>query len=185
MKKDIFDFSWIPSSGGLYELYNALPQDSLVGAEIGTRTGSNLLHILRNSNKIKSFIVIDPYCAYQDGDLEVTQEDQNLVKDILLYRVERNGFKDKVEFIFKMSDDAVNEIQDEYLDFIYIDGDHSEEAFRKDFYNYFKKVKSGGIISGHDASWVGVNKVLVEFINQTGKDILWDQNTDSWYFYKN
>ncbi len=185
MSKDIFNFSWIPSSGTLFMLLNNLPAKSLVGAEIGVRTGSNLLHLLNNCNKIDTMIAIDPFCPYQDGDLEVTQEDQDLVKSILIHRIKKSDHSDKVKFLFKTSDDAVLDIEDESLDFIYIDGDHSEEAFKKDLFNYIKKVKVGGIVSGHDLSWIGVNNVLSKFLEENqGLDFLFDKSTDSWAFYK-
>ncbi len=184
MSVDIFDYSWVPSSGLLFQLYSEIPSNELIGAEIGVRTGSNTIHILRNCPKIKHFFAIDPFIPYQDGTLTVTQEDQDLVKQILLHRVSRNGFSDKVTFIFKTSDDAVELIDNNVLDFIYIDGDHSEEFFKRDLYNYISKVKVGGIVSGHDASWEDVKKVLLDFYEKTKIEVYWDKTTDSWYFQK-
>jgi hypothetical protein len=40
--------------------------------------------------------------------------------------------------------------KDEFFDWIYIDADHSYESVLKDIKNWLPKVKSGGIISGHD-----------------------------------
>lgn len=46
--------------------------------------------------------------------------------------------------------DVAKEFNDETLDMIYIDGDHSPEAVRLDFDSWIPKVKRGGIIAGHD-----------------------------------
>jgi hypothetical protein len=39
---------------------------------------------------------------------------------------------------------------DESLDFVFIDGDHSYEGVKEDIENWIRKVKVGGIIAGHD-----------------------------------
>jgi len=52
--------------------------------------------------------------------------------------------------IKKESTEASNDFDDYFFDMIYIDGDHSEDGFRKDIENWFSKVKDGGVIAGHD-----------------------------------
>ena len=52
--------------------------------------------------------------------------------------------------IRKTSADALGEIGDESLDFVYIDANHDFPNFIFDLHNWSKKVKMGGIISGHD-----------------------------------
>jgi len=46
--------------------------------------------------------------------------------------------------------DALRDISDGSLDFIYIDGNHSLPYIVSDIYEWNKKVKVGGCISGHD-----------------------------------
>ena len=41
-------------------------------------------------------------------------------------------------------------IADNSLDWIYIDGDHSYKGAKEDMVSWYPKVRSGGIISGHD-----------------------------------
>lgn len=54
----------------------------------------------------------------------------------------------------KESTIASNDFSDESLDLIYIDGDHTEQGFRNDMDSWIPKVKSSGVISGHDYSMV-------------------------------
>lgn len=54
------------------------------------------------------------------------------------------------ELIRKYSMDAVKDFEDESLDFVYIDGNHTFEYVTNDIAEWSKKVKKGGIISGHD-----------------------------------
>ncbi len=184
---DIFRFAWIESSGSVPVYLEALPQESLIGAEIGVRAGTNLVHMLTSCTKIKKIFAIDPYFPYSEGDGQfVTQEDQDLAKTVMLHRLKRTGLIEKVELLCKTSDDAVDDIMDESLDFVFIDGDHSEEFVRRDIYNYYNKVKNGGIVSGHDFSFADVNKVLSEFmIEKNIETICHDKVTDAWFFYKN
>jgi len=46
--------------------------------------------------------------------------------------------------------DALEDIPDESLDFVYIDGNHSLPYITQDIYEWNRKVRVGGIISGHD-----------------------------------
>jgi predicted O-methyltransferase YrrM len=46
--------------------------------------------------------------------------------------------------------DAAREIADESLDFVYIDADHRFDWVMQDLIEWSKKVRPGGIVSGHD-----------------------------------
>jgi len=52
--------------------------------------------------------------------------------------------------IRKTSMEALADIPDESLDFCYIDGNHSLPYITQDIYEWQRKVKVGGVISGHD-----------------------------------
>ena len=53
-------------------------------------------------------------------------------------------------FIRKASMDAVREIADRSLDFVYIDADHSFDFTMQDLIEWSRKVRRGGIVAGHD-----------------------------------
>lgn len=42
-----------------------------------------------------------------------------------------------------------------YIDFLFIDGDHTYEGVKKDFYTYAPLVRPGGIVAFHDVSLTG------------------------------
>jgi predicted O-methyltransferase YrrM len=48
------------------------------------------------------------------------------------------------------SEQAAHAMPDNTLDFCYIDADHSYDGVKKDLNIWLPKVKSGGIICGHD-----------------------------------
>jgi predicted O-methyltransferase YrrM len=47
---------------------------------------------------------------------------------------------------------VVDKFEDNSIDFIYIDGDHSYNAVKQDLEMYLPKLKDNGIIGGHDYS---------------------------------
>lgn len=48
-----------------------------------------------------------------------------------------------------------DEFEDNSVDFIYIDGDHTKEGIERDIEKYLPKLKKGGVMAGHDydARW--------------------------------
>jgi len=50
----------------------------------------------------------------------------------------------------KTSMEAVEDFEDESLDFVYIDANHEFRYIAEDLYEWTKKVRKGGIVSGHD-----------------------------------
>lgn len=56
----------------------------------------------------------------------------------------------RVELIKGISSVAVNQFQDQALDFVYLDGNHEPPFVEEDIKVWWPKVKSGGILAGHD-----------------------------------
>jgi hypothetical protein len=48
------------------------------------------------------------------------------------------------------SEDAAKDVPDRSLDFVYIDGNHVEQAVYEDLTLWAPKVRSGGVVAGHD-----------------------------------
>ena len=81
----------------------------------------------------------------------------------------------------KNSNDLVNEIDDDTFDMIYIDADHSYNSVLNDIKKWFSKVKSGGVISGHDYYISDVKKAVDEFFGENNTKIFKDS---SWSYLK-
>lgn len=182
MKEDNeWPLSWT-SAIGLVPKIAALGSD-ITGCELGVSYGFNLVYFLDNLPNIKKVYAIDPYMPYDDGPGGyVTQEVIDRVKQCMLNNIEPH--KDKVEFINKMSKDAVKDIPDDSLDYIFIDGDHSYEAVASDMEIYYSKVKSGGIFAGHDRGLVGVDKAISEFAAKHNLNSPEECANACWYWVK-
>ena len=65
---------------------------------------------------------------------------------------QRFSLKEEYDFtlIKKTSMEALSDFADDRLDFVYIDGNHSFKFVAEDIFEWSKKVKPGGVISGHD-----------------------------------
>jgi hypothetical protein len=104
---------------------------------------------------------IDPWMAYQGAGK--TQKEQAR-QDFLFGHAGRvlAPYKN-VKIIRKTSVEAAKDFKDGSLDFVYIDGDHRFPYVAEDIYNWYAKVKKGGIVSGHDYYNVnpGANNVLI------------------------
>lgn len=69
---------------------------------------------------------------------------------LIALREVNKSINGKVEFIQKLSHEAVQGWH-ESIDMLFIDGDHSYEAVRRDWNNWTPFVKEGGIIALHDS----------------------------------
>ncbi len=111
------------------------------GAEIGVRTGKYSLELLsRNPNL--HMICVDTWAAYA----RVTQEKQ----DSFYRHCQQRLAGYKADLMRMASMDAVGKIENNTLDFVYIDGRHEFDYVMLDLICWAAKVKSGGIIAGHD-----------------------------------
>lgn len=115
-----------------------------VGVEVGVLKGCYAEQFLQANGALKLYAV-DPW-ARTDGFLDFSN--RTLEKS---YRSARKRLdKYNCEIIRKTSMQALDDFQDESLDFVYLDGDHSFKSVVLDICGWIKKIKVGGIISGHD-----------------------------------
>lgn len=142
--------------------------NDLVVAEIGVAFGLNMINTIDKCS-VKKYIAIDPFDAYQDWADDAAYG--NMPRDLMVnvgnkFRENLSQYEKKniVEFINKKSDDAKDLIEDNSLDYIFIDGNHARKFVRNDCINYWSKVKKNGIMSGHD--WDG------ETVRQGVKDFM-------------
>jgi hypothetical protein len=74
-------------------------------------------------------------------------------------------YMDRVLILKGDSVPMAENIEDNSIDFVFIDGDHSEEGVSKDIKAYLPKIKKGGFLSGHDwnGKWGTEKGVLQHF----------------------
>lgn len=114
-----------------------------VGAEIGVAQGHHAKMLCENNPGLKLYAV-DVWDTY-DGYREYT----NRIHKYYEEAKERLAPFD-VEFVRKFSMDALEDFEDNSLDFVYIDGAHDFKNVSMDICEWSKKVRPGGIVFGHD-----------------------------------
>jgi len=147
-----------------------------IGIEIGTDQGTTTEYLLRTIPDLTLYGVDD----YTENR---TENVQNLTFEIYTKKV--LPYSDRFKHYRKTSDDAVNEFEDESVDFVFVDGDHRYAQVLKDCQNYYAKLKNGGLFCGHDWSLPEVNRAVVEFALSIGKaDSIKTMKQDVWYWVK-
>jgi hypothetical protein len=140
---------------GFYHIFSDLGYKT--GCEVGTYLGRNAASIILNNPTIKLYLV-DAYDKKQwdvntNYKFDVREAEKSAKK-----RMKKIRFKYgvKYEFIRKLSSKAVERFEDGSLDFVYIDANHSYEHVLEDIILWSKKVRTGGIIGGHDYDRYGM-----------------------------
>jgi len=134
---------------GLEDLINDLP-DGIDMIEIGSFAGESTEVFIR-SGKIKKLIVVEPWDndVYKPMNLKGSQV--QLAFNNRMQKLIDEGIKMPELVIAKrFSADAAPLIEDGAYDFVYIDGEHSYDAVAEDIKNYTPKLKTNGILGGHD-----------------------------------
>jgi len=140
-----------------------------MGAEIGVAEG-NFSHILAKYNRNAKLYSIDPW--YNEAYYQKA--------------IKRLSPLDNVEIIRKTSADALRLFGYGVLDYVYIDADHSYESVSFDIRHWSKKVRSGGIVAGHDYSndEPGVKRAVKEYADNNGIEDVYILTCNSWYWVK-
>lgn len=166
-----------------YQIVSLLKTQNNIGIELGVAEG-NFSEKMLLSNKFKLFYGIDSYSEFQHNDDEFIKTKNRLAK-YKNYTLIRKNFSE-----------ALKEFNNNYFDFIYIDGfAHSGNDGGKTLFDWSHKLKIGGILSGDDYhdDWPLVKETVNEFINQTGNKLTITSITKdnpyskypSWYIIKN
>jgi len=112
------------------------------GVEVGTKHGSSA-QIWCEANPQLHLTCIDPYTAYH---MVRDQERQESIYALATERLKPYN----AEIIREFSLDVVDSFEDNQLDFVYIDGNHSFDYVVMDLVCWAKKVRDGGLILLHD-----------------------------------
>lgn len=86
-----------------------------------------------------NFITIDRFFQYGPT--------QNWTKETF---IENTSFIPHLTLIYSVSDEAKDKIADNSIDLLFVDGNHHYEQVKRDLENYWSKLKTGGVLLGHD-----------------------------------
>jgi len=163
-------------------LYTNIVNQSNDGAhfvEVGTWQGQSAIYMaveIINSNKKIKFDCVDTWEGSAEHANEESVKEKNLY-NIFLENI--NPVKHIINPIKLSSMEAANLYSDNSLDFVFIDASHDYENVKNDILAWFPKVKTNGIIAGHDYDdhWSGVKKAVNEFIQNNNYKLSIEQET--------
>ena len=142
------------------------------GAEIGVFEGSYTRNLLKRIPDL-DLIGVDlwePYKGYNDfDDNTITGAYGKALENVKGYNS---------QLIKGRSNEVVKNIPDESLDFVFIDGNHDYDKVGEDLRLYEKKVRSGGIMAGHDYYADGVGRAVDEYVKKFKRDMIVDASFD-------
>ncbi len=163
----------------LEPLLSSLECKEAVMAEIGCYTGEST-ELFSKSGKFKEIYSIDPWGTNIDYD-ELSIDNMDIVEQLFDARIAK--LQTPVHKIRRTSTEAVEICKDNFFDFMYIDGNHKYEAVKEDILGWLPKIKSNGIIAGHDYNhaYEGVIQAVNEIF---GKDNIQLFPDSSWMVKK-
>jgi MMP 1-O-methyltransferase len=169
----------------LYHFAKKVPAGGTI-LEIGCWKGKSTFCLAKGAPQAQ-VISIDPFNAAGESDSLVEYAEKKGELSLLEQyqaNLERLGVAQNVKALVGYSSAFVNEFEDQSLDLLFIDGDHSREGAEFDFTHFGNKVKIGGYIIFHDyrpskkdfgPTWV-INNLVVPggHFQKIGKfDSLW------------
>lgn len=145
--------------------------DGSVFVEIGSFKGRSTAYMaveIINSGKKIQFDCIDPQELF--SHYKTSAEEQPDIFEgynALDFHKRLESVKGYYNLIQELSENAVNHYQDNSIDFLMIDGDHTYEAVKNDIVNFLPKMKIGGVITGDDAFDPEIRRAVSDALQNT------------------
>jgi len=139
--------------------------------EVGSWLGQSSSYMgveIYNSNKNISFNCVDTWNGSNEHQEQLSGKSQDYLYNKFLRNI--HPIRNIITPIRLSSVDASKKFKNNSLDFVFIDADHSYESVKTDIISWLPKLKSDGIISGHDYydndsdGWPGIKKAVDEIL---------------------
>jgi len=178
-------YSEIVTKFGTFEKKNYIPKPATF-VEIGSWMGKSSCFMAEN---IKAYAPhIKFYCVdiwtgspHKPEQQAIVQKHGGSIYKCFLHNMADAGVLDYVVPLQLSSLDAVSLFKEKSLDFVFVDGDHRAGACLADMNAWWPKLKSGGVLAGHDIDLIEVYEDVVKFINKnTIAGIQWLHDQNCW-----
>lgn len=158
-RKDLLDvpmtITWNGKPNRKYFLKHLIATNNYTSmAEIGVRDGRTTFYLLDNCSNLTIYSVDLSNAGYYNKEVKAKYGDR-------LVPIQGNSH---------LVADFVPQV-----DLVFIDADHSYNGCKGDIIAYSSKVKTGGILAGHDIDYPGVNRAVNELISDysVGPNNVW------------
>ena len=123
-------------------------KNNAVCVEVGVWKGDLSRHIAQLP--ISELHLIDPWQTINDVEGRLHNTEQEKLDRIYRMVRRRFSFDKKVKLTRNFSSEAMSDFEDNSIDWIYIDGNHSYQYVKEDLNGWWPKIKSGGYMCGDD-----------------------------------
>lgn len=139
--------------------------------EVGSWKGHSISHLAKKlveKGKYFELFAVDLWDRLpKDNPLWETHSEQiPLLYDIYTKNLLRAGMRGHVFDLIGDSADMAKHFEDGSVDFVFIDASHSKEAVMRDIKAWKPKIRSGGILAGHDIHSDGVKAAVEACLEQ-------------------
>ena len=133
-----------------------------LGAEIGVRFGQTIFHILDENTELSMYAI----------DKDVSQFDKEAKK-----------YPGRIQIFQADSRDEPDFVENQSLDFFFIDASHTYKNLKKDLIAWTPKLKTNGWMIGHDINYPSVEAAVKEILGEyeVGPDNVWFYKQDKNY----
>jgi hypothetical protein len=158
------------------EILDKLPEGRALGVEVGVFAGQLSERLLASKFDL-TLHMVDSWGDYEpsleaSGDYHATLTKESQEDFFNMTQNAVSSFGNRAVIHRKKSVAAANDIPDG-LDFVFIDADHSYEGCHSDIKAWAPKIRSGGLLCGHDYDNVdypqwGVKRAVDEYVAENG-----------------
>ena len=139
---------------GMMQMIKSNRNNIGVVVEVGTYKG-DFAEVMYDALQPEYLYAIDPFRVmeeYTDNPSigKIDFSNQSVLDDLACSVEQRILSIGQCKFLRATSTEASETFEDESLDLVYIDGCHKYESVKKDISVWYPKVKTGGILCGHD-----------------------------------
>jgi hypothetical protein len=158
------------------------------GVEVGVEFGYFSDLLLKGSD-LHILFSVDSWCEYSDyenGQVDKSQEKHDESMQCAVRTLWPYGPRSKI--LRLPSVEAAKLFNFEELDFVYIDAAHSYQSCMNDIVSWYPKVRTGGILAGHDYQNdnFGAKQAVDEFAAGHSIDLnVIVDGSPSWWFWVN
>lgn len=120
------------------------------GAELGVLKGEFAARTLKKWPSCKNYTLVDVW-KHQDNYVDINNPNDSEHETSYKAAMKRlEPFREKLTVCRNFTSHCAHFVPDESLDYVYIDARHDRKGVAADLWDWWPKLKCGGIFAGHD-----------------------------------
>ena len=152
--------------------------------EVGAWKGRSFASVLPLAKSLgyKQAVAVDTFLGSASEMNDSHKEALTVnIKEQFEDNIRKTGCTDIVHTIPENSIEASTYFPDEYFDVVFIDAEHTYDAVKRDIETWLPKVKTGGILIGHDWLWDTVSSAVIDTLSPHGPQHVCE---NMWWYFK-